>query len=105
MKLIDKLGRKLAKDFNKSFSFLDEEQLKVMQETKMFRLFANKSKYGRHYKPRSSSSTDMDHVKILEIFANIANKKVEDETVKELLDSQESSNILVAAAILNNKYK
>jgi hypothetical protein len=105
MKLIDKLGRKLAKDFNKEFEFLNKEQLKIMQNTTMFRLFANKSKYGPDYKCRRSSSNDMDHIKMLEIFATIANKKVEDETVKELLGSKEPSNILISAAILNNKYK
>jgi hypothetical protein len=111
MKVIDKLGRKLAKDFNKMFESLNEDQLKILQNTKMYQLFANKTKgnlspYEQQiYKPRSSSSTDLDHIKTLEIMTKIANDKLQDDTVRELLDSKESSNIIIAANIANNKYK
>jgi len=114
MKVIDKLGKKLAKDFNKEFKFLNEEQLKVIQNTKLYQIFSNKGKlysktdYRPEFqssKPRHSSSTDLQHIKMLEIFTELANKKVKNETVKELLDSKEASNIIIAANIVNNKYK
>jgi hypothetical protein len=110
MKVIDKLGRKLAKDFDKMFESFNEEQLKVLQNSKMYRMFANRERqnnayYNKTYKPRHSSSTDLDHIKTLEIMTKIANAKLQDDTVRELLDSKESSNIIIAANIANNKYK
>lgn len=111
MKVIDKLGRKLSKDFDKQFDMLSKEQLDVLHNTKMYRMFANKpkiwsnNKYNTNYKPRRSSTTDLDNIKCLEIISQIANDKIKDDVSQQLLDSKEPSNIIIAANILNNKYK
>lgn len=108
MKIIDKLGRKLAKDFDKQFKEFNEDQLKVLHNTKMYKLLVNKGhKYSCGYscKPRHSSSTDMDHIKVLEIISQIANDKVKNSVCQELIDSKEPTNIIMAANILNNKFK